>query len=234
MLALQRDPDVFERGQMRKYRRDLERTDQPEPRHIGRRHRGDVLPLVEDPARRRLQELGQQIEAGRLAGPVRADQRVNAATADLEIDIANGEETREFLGQSVGFENELIGQTNFPLPLITATSRAALFFRTAGSPEDYPENRIEPPPPAGICRQWSGLGKAESWACGAHIGRMRQTANSSRLLKTIAACGRRCISTKILTNLSPSSLCFRRDSDEPWNSKAPNRRSSNRSSSGIS
>jgi hypothetical protein len=39
---------------------------------------------------------------------------VNAATADPEIDIANGEEACEFLGQSVGFENELIGQSNFP------------------------------------------------------------------------------------------------------------------------
>jgi hypothetical protein len=39
---------------------------------------------------------------------------VNAATADPEIDIANSEESREFLGQSVGFENELIGQSNFP------------------------------------------------------------------------------------------------------------------------
>jgi hypothetical protein len=39
---------------------------------------------------------------------------VNAATADPEIDIANGEKPRELLGQSVGFENELIGQSNFP------------------------------------------------------------------------------------------------------------------------
>jgi hypothetical protein len=39
---------------------------------------------------------------------------VNAATADPQIDIANGEESRKFLGQSVGFENELIGQSKFP------------------------------------------------------------------------------------------------------------------------
>jgi hypothetical protein len=39
---------------------------------------------------------------------------VNAATADPKIDIANGKEACEFLGQSVGFENELIGQSNFP------------------------------------------------------------------------------------------------------------------------
>jgi hypothetical protein len=39
---------------------------------------------------------------------------VNAATADPKIDIANGEEARKFLGQPAGFENELIGQSNFP------------------------------------------------------------------------------------------------------------------------
>jgi hypothetical protein len=39
---------------------------------------------------------------------------VDAATADPKVHIANGEEACEFLGQSVGFENELIGQSNFP------------------------------------------------------------------------------------------------------------------------
>jgi hypothetical protein len=39
---------------------------------------------------------------------------MNAAAPHLEGDVANGKETREFLGQSVGFENELIGQSNFP------------------------------------------------------------------------------------------------------------------------
>ena len=130
MLALQRDPHIFQRGQMRKHRRNLERAHQAKPRHIGRRHRRDVLSLVENLAGRGLQELGQQIEARRLAGPVRTDQRVNAATADPQIDIANGEEPREFLGQSVGFENELIGQSNFPhQPSRDALARGQ-FFRT--------------------------------------------------------------------------------------------------------
>src|SRR5215475_11749032 len=99
---------------MGKYRRDLERAHQPEPGHIGRRDGGNVLPFVQNPSRRGLQKLGEQVEARGLAGPVRADQRVNAATADLQCDIANGKEPREFLGQSVGFENELVGQKISP------------------------------------------------------------------------------------------------------------------------
>lgn len=51
-----------------------------------------------------------KIKARRLAGPVGADQGVDASAADPQIDVANGEEAREFLGQSVGFKNELIGQ----------------------------------------------------------------------------------------------------------------------------
>jgi hypothetical protein len=62
---------------------------------------------------------------------------MNAAATHLESDIANGEETRKFLGQSVGFENELIGQKNFP-PISRACevpSRAANFLPLrAGSP----------------------------------------------------------------------------------------------------
>ncbi len=114
VLTLQRDPDVLQRRQMRKHRRNLERAHQPETRHIGRRQRGDILALVQDLPGRRPQELGQEIEARRLAGPVRPDQRMNTATANPQIDTANGKEPREFLGQSVGFENELIGQSNFP------------------------------------------------------------------------------------------------------------------------
>ena len=114
MLALQRDPHIFQRGQMREYRRDLERAHEAKPRHVGRGHRGDILSLVQNLTGRRLQELGQKIEARGFAGPVWTDQRMNAATTNPKIDIANSEKSRKFLGQSVGFENELIGQSNFP------------------------------------------------------------------------------------------------------------------------
>ena len=98
MLALQRDPHILQRRQMREYRRDLERADQAEAGDVGRRHRRDVPSLVENGTGGGLQELGQQVEARRFPGPVRPDQRMNAAAADLQVDVANGKETREFLG----------------------------------------------------------------------------------------------------------------------------------------
>ena len=51
MLALQRNPYIFQRRQVRKHRRDLERTHEPKAGHVGRGQRGDVLPLVQNLAR---------------------------------------------------------------------------------------------------------------------------------------------------------------------------------------
>jgi hypothetical protein len=82
-------------------------------------------------------------------------------TANLESDIANGEKPREFLGQSVGFENELIGQTNFPLP--ARVSRCELFFSYRLAPEGLPSKPSETRRlRAGICRHRAPIGKAES------------------------------------------------------------------------
>ena len=99
-------------------------------------------------------------------GAIRPDQRVNAATTDPEIDIANGVEAREFLGQPVGFENELIGQSNFPIShRREALSRFAEFLRPGRfpqTPQEFPSavGRLRP----GICRQQHGLRKVQCWA----------------------------------------------------------------------
>src|SRR5260370_42030430 len=74
---------------------------------------------------------------------------MDTATADPQTDIANGKEACEFLGQSVGFENELIGQSNFPHQLSQAKARSlrSLFFpnrqvllRRLGNP--VPDRRL--------------------------------------------------------------------------------------------
>src|SRR5882724_6973875 len=148
VLTLQRDPHILERGQMRKYRRNLERAHQAEACHIGWRQRRNILALVQDLTRRRLQELGQEVEACRLAGAVWTDQRMDAATADPKANVANGKETREFLGQSVGFENELISQSNSPIShRRDAPSRQANLFSPAGSPVRLGIRLGKRPPP---------------------------------------------------------------------------------------
>src|SRR5712691_9347506 len=92
---------------MRKDGRDLERAPDAETRHVGRRERGDVAPLIDDAPARRLQELGQQIEAGGLASAVRSDQRVNSTACDAQAHAVHRHKTGKFLGEVLGLEDDL-------------------------------------------------------------------------------------------------------------------------------
>src|SRR5215468_8707485 len=92
---------------MGKYRRDLERTHQPEPRYVGRRQRRNILALVDDAAACGLEKLGEQIEAGGLAGAIRTDQGMNGAARDTQVDAAYGYEPGEVLGEILGLEDDL-------------------------------------------------------------------------------------------------------------------------------
>ena len=51
----------------------------------------------------------EQVEAGRLAGAVRADQRVDRAAADREVDVLDGDEALELLGEPARFEDGVVG-----------------------------------------------------------------------------------------------------------------------------
>src|SRR6516164_1938047 len=104
---LQRDADILQHGEMGKHRRDLKRAHEPEPRHFGWPQRGDVAAVEGDAAPRRDQEFAEQIEAGGLAGAVRADQRVNGPARDAQIDRADRDKAGEFLGQILGFEDDV-------------------------------------------------------------------------------------------------------------------------------
>jgi hypothetical protein len=129
-------------------------------------------------AGRRAQEFGQQVETRGLAGPVRTDQGVNAATANPKIDIANGEKAREFLGQSMGFENELIGQSNFPRQPSPRPDIAGGYFSETGRfSQNALENPSGPPPVAnmpstGRFAQGGKLDSGEAKGSGFAISRM--------------------------------------------------------------
>ena len=86
-----------------------------------------------------------------------------------KIDIANREETREFLGQSVGFENELISQTNFPRQPTREDARAWLIFLKRLSMDvrgNRPETAASGPEYAVKWRLWQGgkLVTGKTWA----------------------------------------------------------------------
>src|SRR5262249_37685083 len=103
-LALKRDAHVLEHRQVRKPRAELDRAYQAEGRAAGGARAGDVAPLVDDAAARRLEEVRQQVEARRLPGAVRADESVDAAAIDLEVHVLDSDETLELLGQPACFK----------------------------------------------------------------------------------------------------------------------------------
>src|SRR5262249_31441110 len=106
-LALQRDAHVIEDGEVLEHGRDLERAGQPEARDLRRRHARNVLALVEDVPARRVEELRQEVEAGGLAGAVRADERVHGAAPDAQTDVLDGDEPAELLRQPLRLEYEI-------------------------------------------------------------------------------------------------------------------------------
>jgi hypothetical protein len=60
---------------------------------------------MEDPPGARFQELGQKVEASRLAGTVRPDETVDRALGDTQVDIGNRDESLELLGQRLRFDD---------------------------------------------------------------------------------------------------------------------------------
>src|SRR5690606_34482204 len=106
-LALQAQTHVLQHAQVREHRGDLERADHAAARDLCRPLARDVHAVEHDGARGRLQELGQQVEAGRLARPVGTDQRMDASTPDGQIHIADRREALELLGQVACLEYDV-------------------------------------------------------------------------------------------------------------------------------
>jgi hypothetical protein len=68
---------------------------------------GDVTAIEQNLPGAWCDELGQQIEASGLASAVWADQGVNMATLDAQIDLADRNEALELTRQAAGLENNV-------------------------------------------------------------------------------------------------------------------------------
>ena len=73
-----------------------------------RLERADIASFVEDTAAGDAQHPRQQIEERRLAGAVRADQRVDAAPLHIEADILHRNEAGKRLRQMFGAQQHII------------------------------------------------------------------------------------------------------------------------------
>ena len=103
---LQRDPDIVAHREMRGRRRRSGTSGPcPETRHAAGRSRGDVGAVVDDLPGARLEEFRQQVEDRGLARAVRADQRMDRAAADDEVNVAHRGEAAKLLGEPLRLED---------------------------------------------------------------------------------------------------------------------------------
>ncbi|MCY1225006.1 hypothetical protein D9M72_371890 [compost metagenome] len=106
-LALQAQAHVLEQREVREHGGDLERADHAASRDLRRAFARDVVAVEQDRAGRGLEEFGEQVEAGRLAGTVGADERVDRTALHREVDLADRGESLEFLGELACFKNDV-------------------------------------------------------------------------------------------------------------------------------
>src|SRR3978361_722233 len=85
----QRHLYVFDDAHRMKGRRDLKRASDPKPPDIARLLADDVFAIEQNVARVRTQLPVDHIEAGRLSGAVRTDQREKFAARKVERDIVD-------------------------------------------------------------------------------------------------------------------------------------------------
>jgi hypothetical protein len=99
--------DVLEHGHRADHLDVLEGARDAAPRDLARRQRVDPLAEQDHLAARRRQHAGDEVEGGRLAGAVRADQAEDLARADLEADVVDGDQAAEFLAHRAHVEDDL-------------------------------------------------------------------------------------------------------------------------------
>src|SRR5258708_4342972 len=85
-VSLNSERDVIKRGKIRKQRCDLERAREPERAPAVNRQRGDVMAGKANAPGIRPDLAGKFAEQRTLAGPIRADDRVQFPLANIERD----------------------------------------------------------------------------------------------------------------------------------------------------
>ena len=108
--AVGAEGDVVEQAHLRPELDVLEGARQAEPGEPPLREGRDVAAEKLDPARRHRQGSRQQVEQGRLARPVRADQADDLAGADLEADVVDGDQPAEALDRAAHGEDRRAGR----------------------------------------------------------------------------------------------------------------------------
>src|SRR3989442_1315146 len=108
-LALERDAHVLQYREVGEHGRDLERAHETQPGDVRGPGAGDLAALEADAPAGGRQEMGQEIEAGGLAGAVGADERVDRPTVHAQPHVLHRDEAAKLFGEPLGFQNDVVG-----------------------------------------------------------------------------------------------------------------------------
>jgi hypothetical protein len=140
-----RHPEVLQHRVVVEQVQDLERATDPEAgAPVGREPR-DVLPIEADLPGVGREQAAQQVEAGRLAGAVRADQRRQAVRLEGDADAVQDDVAAEGLPEPAGLEDRAHRMTPVGRP-------AASGARVSWKPVGRRARRASPRMPSGMKR----------------------------------------------------------------------------------
>ena len=106
--TLQCNTNVFHHSEIGKSGRNLERPNNALTRNLRWLALGNVLAIEQNLTTGRDVEFGQQIENSGFASTVGADQGMDLAALDAEVNATDGNKALELFHKFIGFQNEII------------------------------------------------------------------------------------------------------------------------------
>ena len=106
--TLQCNANVFHHSEIGKRGRNLERPNNALTRNLRWLALGNVLAIEQNLTTGRDVEFGQQIENSGFASTVGADQGMDLAALDAEVNATDGNKALELFHKFIGFQNEII------------------------------------------------------------------------------------------------------------------------------
>ena len=124
--TLQCNANVFHHSEIGKRGRNLERSNNALTRNLRWLALGNVLAIKQNLTTGGNVKFGQQIENSGFASTIRADQGMDLASLDAEVNATDGDKALELFHKFIGFQNEIIRHEAWHRILENAHSKMAV------------------------------------------------------------------------------------------------------------
>ena len=124
--SLQSNAHVFHHSEIGKCSRNLERANNAFTGNLRWLTLGNVLAIEQNLTTGGNVKFGQQIENSGFASTIRADQGMDLASLDAEVNATDGDKALELFHKFIGFQNEIIRHEAWHRILENAHSKMAV------------------------------------------------------------------------------------------------------------